>query len=107
MSDDLSDLWVHTVSVQTRQASNGRTITYADPADATGFMQRKNKLVRNADGEQVPSASQFIGPTSLAAMFTPGSKVTYGTDPARTVIACDVADSGDLALPDHITVALQ
>jgi len=104
--DDLTDFWVHTVTVEALEGVNGYgQKTYADPVEVTGFMDETLKLVRDKTGAQVVSSSTFYCPTSSREDFPAGSKVTYDSAVSE-VITCRTLDSGELDLPDHLMVRL-
>jgi hypothetical protein len=106
---DLDTFWVHTVTVETYQGTTGDgTRTYAAPQQATGFLEGKRRYVRGRDGDQVISESTLYGPTTLAALFTPQSRVTLPDRATPTfVITLNTNDSAGLGLPDHVAVFLQ
>jgi formylmethanofuran dehydrogenase subunit D len=110
VADDITDFYVHTVTVQTRLgigASGGDV--YAAAQTAAGFLDGKTQLVRSTDGEQVVSASQFYCSLIDAAKFTPDSKVTLPDGRTAQVIivnSLDVAGMPDFAGVEHAAIYL-
>ena len=78
---------------------------YSAPVDVVGWLEDKRKLVRNKDGQEVVSMSQFMCDNAHLDKFTPDSRVTL---PRREAFVIGVADfnSGDLDLPDHLEIDL-
>lgn len=100
----IARLFVHTVTVETRLGKNSRGDVFAPPATVDGVLADDSvKLVRDANGDEQVSNTQIAGPLSIAALFTPGSKVTTSTRTAR-VIAVNRADVA--GLPEHIVITL-
>lgn len=109
MTSELGDFWVHQVTVETYLGTTGAGVKqYAAAVQADVFAERKRRLVRDGNGQQIVSESTLYGDVSLAPQFTPQTRVTLPAETKpTTVIVCAVNDSGDLDLPDHVAVALQ
>lgn len=106
MSDDLDDFYVHTCQVETLQGTTGYgETTYSAPVTVPCFLSDTRHLVRGKDMEQVISESQVYCNPQYADLFTPGSRVTTGTD-VSTVIRANSNTSGPLDLPDHVVISL-
>ncbi|WP_350347258.1 hypothetical protein ABIQ69_11515 [Agromyces sp. G08B096] len=103
---DLDDFFVHTVTVEAFQDTNGYgEPQYAAPAVVACFTEAKRRLVRSSTGEEVVSETTLYTDASHETKFPPGSRVTVGADVA-TVITAGAFTSGDLDLPDHLVVNL-
>lgn len=106
MTDDIDDFYVHTVTVETYQGTNGYgEDTFAAPVTVVGFLDDSRRLVRGADAEQVISESQFYTRPENGALFTAESRVTADGSVSR-VIRTNVNMSGNLDLPDHAVISL-
>jgi hypothetical protein len=107
MSGEFDDdfFTIHSVTVETFEASGAFGDVFADPVTVSGFMDGSRRLVRNATGEEVVSESTFFANVTYGPLFTPDSKVTFGSTVSR-VINANTNDSGILDLPDHIAVNL-
>lgn len=107
-SSDLADFWVHTVSVQTYQGTNGAGVkTYATAQSVPCFLSRKLRFVRDANGNQITSSATVSADTVWAAMLTAQSKVTVD---GRVTTVISVAESTGGALItgiDRVKVYLQ
>lgn len=108
----IDDFYVHTVTVETLTGTDGygREIFAAPviltPPDTGVFVEQKRRMVRDANGAEVISETTVYGRPEAAGQFLPGSRVTYRGATSH-VITTSLHDSGDLALPDHIQVALK
>lgn len=113
MSDELADFYVHTATVETLEGTDGYgrdrfagNITLSPTDDYGCFIEQRNRLVRDKDGAEVVSESTLYTSAALAALFTPGSRVTSNGVETR-VITASVFTSGDLELPDHVEVSMR
>jgi hypothetical protein len=120
-SDDLAEFWVHRLTVQPYLGTKGSGVPiYADAVDVEGFLERKRRLVRGADGNQIISESTFYAPTTASSALLArsqvvlsarqdetGTWVTLTGEKPTTVISAGVNDSGPLDLPDHVAAVLQ
>lgn len=98
--------WVNTGSVETYQGDGPYGPVFAAAKDVACWVEGGAKLVRNAQGDEVTSMTRVYGPTSLAPLFTPGSRFTYAGN-TSLVLWSTVHDSGSLGLGvDHVEVAL-
>lgn len=110
--DELEDFYVHTATLETFTGTDGYgrdqfagTITLS-PTDTYGcFIEQKRRMVRDKDGAEVISETTLYTQPAVAALCTPGSRVTYRGIESR-VITASLFDSGGLELPDHTLVAL-
>lgn len=106
MSADLDEFYVHTVTVETYQGTNGYgEDLFADPVTVVGFLDDSRRLVRTKDAEQVISESQFYTRPESGPLFTASSIVTVDGVTSR-VIRTNVNTSGPLDLPDHAVISL-
>lgn len=96
MSDDITDLFVHTVSVQTWLGSGAAGDVYAPAATVAGFLEGAVHLVRAKDGQQVVAQSTFHCSVADGAKFTPDSKVTFTNGRTAQVITVSTHDAGGL-----------
>jgi hypothetical protein len=96
----------HSVTVKTRTGSGAYGDVFANPVAVLGLMDDKRTLVRDINtGQQVVSSSTFYARVDQAAVFTPGSLVSYNGR-ETTVITVNVNDGGGLPTPDHVAVSL-
>ncbi|MCC2033071.1 hypothetical protein [Microbacterium allomyrinae] len=116
---ELDDFFVHTATVETLEGTDGYgrehfsgTITLSPTAEYGCFIEQKRRLVRGRDSQrggddtaEVISESTLYASPAVAALFTPGSRVTIRGAESRVIVA-SLLDSGDLDLPDHVAVAL-
>jgi hypothetical protein len=109
MTDELADLYVHTVTVETYLGTSGYGADlFAAPVILFGgcLVESARRLVRDKDGNEVISETTlYTSPASLA-LFAPDSRVTTIDGAQSRVIRAALADSGPLALPDHVSVTL-
>lgn len=106
MSDDLDEFYVHSVTVETYQGTNGYgEDVFAAPVTVTGFLDDTRHLVRSQTAEQVVSEAQFYTHPENGALFTADSRVTVDGVTSR-VIRTNVNTSGSLELPDHAVISL-
>jgi hypothetical protein len=102
---DLDSFYVHTVSVQTYQGTGAQGDVFAAAVVVPGWLEDKRRIVRDKDGQEVVSSSQFSCDVTHLAKFTPDSKVAL---PNRTAFVIGVASytSSALELPDHLEIDL-
>lgn len=106
MSDDLDEFYVHSVTVETYQGTNGYgEDVFAAPVTVAGFLDDTRHLVRSQTAEQVVSEAQFYTHPENGALFTADSRVTVDGVTSR-VIRTNVNTSGSLELPDHAVISL-
>lgn len=110
--DELADFYVHTVTVETFQGTDGygrdsfAAPVVLAPATSNGcLVESVRRLVRSKDGAEVISETTIYTYPAAATLFTPDSRVTIGTAVARVIVAA-LSTSGALGLPDHLTVTL-
>lgn len=106
MSGDISDFYVHTVTVETFTGQGAAGPVYAAPVTVAGYLDGKTILVRSQDGEQVVSGAQFYCALADGAKFTPDSRVTAGGRAAQ-VITVNSLDAPGLNLPEHTVIYLK
>lgn len=105
-TDELSEFWVHEVTVKTVIGTGAYGPVYAAPVTVSCFATDKRRLVRNSEGKEIISETTLNGPTAHALVWTPGSLVTLPSGREATVITCSSHTSGDLDLPDHAEATL-
>ena len=105
---DLDGFFIHQVTVKRWQGVTGRGPSYAATTTPMGWVDDEQRLVRDADGNEVVSSTSVFLPATEANV-PPKSLVTL---PAvfgggeRPVLASSRAESGALDLPDHIELNL-
>lgn len=100
----IARFFVHSVVVETKTGGKSSGDVFAAPATVSGLLVDDSvKLVRDAKGQEVVSNTQIAGPLTVAAQFTPGSKVTTSTRTARVI----TVNSADVqGLPEHVIITL-
>jgi len=108
VTDDLAPFWIHTVTVERKTGVGAYGITYDTAATVTGFVDDGQKLVLNAEGEQVTSTASVFLPAGTADIPIQSRVTLPATFGGRVteVVAVGRRDSGALGLPDHIELAL-
>jgi len=108
VSDDLAPFWIHDVVIARRTGVGAYTIAYDTPQTVTGFVDDGQRLVVNADGEQVTSTATVFLPADTADVPVQSQVTLPATFGGRVseVIRVGRRDSGSLDLPDHIEVNL-
>lgn len=106
IADELAEFYVHTVTVDTYKGSG----PYGDAYDPTSepipcFIDESRRLVRSTNGEQIVSETTLWMDKEHYEAFKPDSIVQVNGHES-TVITRSLADSGDLDLPDHLSVNL-
>lgn len=108
MTDLLAAWWQHPVTITPYAGSGAYGDIYSDPFDATGFVDDSNKLVVNAQGEQVTSSARVFLPATVANVPL-DSEVTlpaqFGGRTSR-VVSVSRHDAGTQPTPNHIELAL-
>lgn len=104
-ADELSEFYVHTVTVETLTGTGPYGDTY-DTTQVPCFIEEKRRFVRASTGEQVVSETTIWADPAHYAVFKPDSMVTARGYRSR-VITRSLADSGALDLPDHVSVYLE
>lgn len=102
---ELDDFYVHTVSVETFLGTGAAGDLYSDPATVPGWLEDKRRLVRDKDGQEVVSMTQFMCDNAHLPLFAPDTRVTL---PNRKAFVIGVGNytSGALELPDHLEIDL-
>jgi hypothetical protein len=108
VADDITDFYVHTVSVETKAGDGANGPVYVAAVTVPGFLDGKIQLVRNKDGEQVVSQSEFTCSVTDGAKFTPDSRVTANGRTAQVigVNQLDMAGMADFDGVEHAVVYL-
>ena len=106
MTGDVSDFYVHEVTVETWQGSGAYGDVYAAPVTVTCFAENKVLLVRAKDGQQVVSGTQLYMAAADGALFVPDSRVTV-QGRVSYVITQNVNDAPGLGLPEHAAITLK
>lgn len=107
MTSELVDFFVHTVRAEPYTGAGANGATYGTAVTVPCFLERKRRLVRAANGEQLVSESTVYADPSFAGTLIARSRVTVSGEPPTVVLALGVNTSGDLELPDHVAAALQ
>lgn len=108
MSDPLADWWVHQVHIEAYAGSGAYGDSYDTAVTVTGLVDDTNRLVVNADGQQVVSSARVFLPAGTVVPL--GSRVTLPAPflgRASQVIAVSVHDAGTVDVPSHVELALQ
>ncbi|MDU0864421.1 hypothetical protein [Actinomyces urogenitalis] len=108
--DDLTDFWMHTVTVTPADTADGQVDEYGRPVKAapvtvTGFVQESTHWVRGRDGADVQAIATVTLPLD-APHFGTGSTMTLPSGQTGTVFTVAVADGYALDLPSHTTYTL-
>lgn len=106
MSDDISDFYVHTVSVETFEGAGAYGDVYGAPVVVACFAEAKRRLVRAKDGQEVVSESTLYMDTADGPAFVPDSRVTVNGK-VSYVITQNINDAPGLDLPEHAAVTLK
>jgi hypothetical protein len=108
VSGDITDFFVHTVSVETKLGAGAAGDVYAAPKTITGYLDGKTQIVRNTDGEQVVSQSMFYCSLADGVLFPPDSRVTAAGRKAQVigVNQLDVNGMADFAGVEHTVIYL-
>lgn len=108
MSGDITDFFVHTLTVATFDGAGAFGPVYGTPETVTGYLDGKTQLVRSLTGEQVVSQSSFYCTVADSAKFTPDSKVTTADGRAQQVISVNTLDAaGTMPGVEHAVIYLQ
>jgi hypothetical protein len=107
-TDPLGDWWQHTVSVARLSGEGAYGDVFDDAVDLLGFVDDSNKLVLNADGEQVVSSARVFFPAATDNVPLQSQVTLPDIFGGRTsqVIATSRHDAGTLATPNHLELAL-
>lgn len=104
--DELGEFYVHTVTVETFLGSGPYGDAYEPESDPIHcFIDESRRFVRSSTGEQVVSETTLTMGKEHYDRFKPES-VVHVNGHESTVITRSLADSGDLDLPDHLSVSL-
>src|SRR5690625_239131 len=107
--DELGELFVHAVTVETCTGHGAYGPIYADPVpDVPCYVEHRTQLVRDRTGAEVVSSTTIYAPPARAGLFTPESRVTLLPDHMPTastlVLTAGALTSGGLGLPDHAVI---
>jgi len=96
----------HRVIVTPLEGAGGMGKTYGDPCEIPALVEDGNRMVRNADGEEVVSTAQVH--CDFAWHVPVGSIVTIWPDTARERDAEVISVGGSIhpSVPGHQTLAL-
>lgn len=107
--DPLAQWWRHPVTIERLTGASVHGDQYAAGEDATGFIDDRTRMVRDAGGDEVVSQTTVLLPKGTANVPL-GSYVTlpaaFDTRRAR-VIAASRHDGAGLATPDHLELSLE
>lgn len=106
MTDMLAMWWTIPIAVERLTGSGPYGDKFAAPTTEVGRLTRKQKLVRNAAGEEVVASATWSGPLDTPAI-PPRSRVTLPgeTDP-RTVIASGRSEALPIT-PNHYRIEVE
>ncbi len=105
-ADELTEFFVHTVTVETFEGSGPYGDVYLPTSDPIPcFIDEKRRFVRSSTGEQIVSETTLWMSKTHYGAFKPESLVQVNGHPS-TVITRSLADSGEMDLPDHVSVNL-
>ena len=106
-SSELSEFWIHTVTVETYTGKGSRGDTFAAPVPVTGFLDDGSTLQLGDGAAETVAQTRFFTDIANAAAFVDGSRVTANGVQSR-VKTIHRRDGGDL-LPgiSHVEVELQ
>lgn len=104
-TDELDDFYADSVTVETKTGGGGVGAIFAAAQTVKGLLVDGNRLVRNADGQEVTATAAFTTRPENGSIFAPGSRVTIGARKSF-VITTTVSSAGALDLPAHCRVAL-
>lgn len=106
MDDELDELFMHTVTVETYQGSGAYGDSWADVSDPVRcFVDHARKIVRDEKGAEVVSEATVLLPLGRIDAFTPGSRV-HVRGRTALVITSKTWDGDALDLPSHGEVTL-
>lgn len=103
--DDLSEFFVHRVTVEAPEGAGMWGDVRADPVEVWCFVDDARNLVRDGQGQEITTTATITAPLDSRGLWVPDALV-HLPDRDATVIAAGVADSHDLDLPDHVEVIL-
>lgn len=107
MADDITEFFVHQVTVETMTGVGAAGDLYSGPQTVDGYLDSKIQLVRALDGEQAVSQSTFYCSVPDAAKFAPDSTVTLPDGRTAQVITVNSLEVGGLlAGVEHTVVYL-
>lgn len=99
-------MWLrHTVSVERYGGNSANGPVFDAPVTVRCFVEEKNRMVRNPEGNEVVSSATFYCRLD-AVDARPESRVTLPSGRVTTVIVQAEHDGGGLPLPDHLEVSL-
>lgn len=76
MNNDITDFFVHTVTVETFTGVGAGGPVYAAPVSVTGYLDETTRLLRKGDGSEIVSRGHFYCSIADLAKFTQDSRVT-------------------------------
>lgn len=103
---DLEEFYVHTILVELPNGQDGEGVDqFLTGVNLIGWLSGSQKLVRDANGNQILSPATFTTYPLYAAMFALDARITAG-GVLRRVLGLNNNDSGTLDLPDNLEVNL-
>lgn len=107
MADDITEFFVHQVTVQTMEGTGANGDVYSAGHTVQGYLDSKVQVVRAVDGEQAVSQSAFYCSVADGAKFTADSTVTLPDGrTAQVIIVNGLEVGGLLAGVEHTAVYL-
>lgn len=109
---ELDEFYVHRVTVEMKQGSTGmgEPITvHSEPIPC--FIRNATRLIRDQNGQHLIGSTEITCDNSYASRFVQDSDVyQLDGDDNRTRLGAvqlvDIAESGDMQLPDHTTITI-
>lgn len=102
--DELSDFYIHSISVEQWLGTGAKGDIYAAPVSVTCFVDDTTKLIRSATGEQTVSGTTIYAPSSAVTVLTVQARVTIASGRVSRIINVNGLD-GPFGL-DHVEVNL-
>lgn len=98
---------VHSIIVEQFLGAGANGELFAAPVTLPAFVDGGiNKLVRNAEGEEVTSETTVLSYLVNAPIFTTDTRVTLPDGTVSRVVRAIARDPGPLRLPGHVEVNL-
>lgn len=96
MSGDITDFFVHTVTVETMTGQGAYGPVYSPGVAVQCYLDGSTTLIRNGDGEQVVAQSRVYCSVADAWKFTPDSRVIL---PAPNIYPSETLYPGETIFP--------
>lgn len=104
-ADELSDWWMHTVTVKSHLGASAYGDRFGDPVPVPCFVEDDVKLIRDSDGNEVVSSTTVYSNIDKAALFPVGSLVITPFGREARVIGLARHAVGDPDI-DHVEIHL-